>query len=270
MPLTTLQQDILTVLAGNRSEESHFAGGIVLNAAPESARYSHDFDIFHELAEEVARASDADVGNLRQAGFQVETPSRYGEWEKPATFRKAKVIRGADTVEIDWAADAAFRFFPIERDPVLGWRLHLFDIATNKALALSARTETRDYVDIVELHRTFPLPAICWAACGKDPGFSPLSLIKMMRRFAKISPTELDKIKARALDPIALKMAWIEMSDAAEAAMIRLADEKPDLPIGVAFVDASGKPGWLGDDPTLRIHAPSVRGCWPTVLGLEA
>ena len=270
MPLTALQQDILTVLAGNRSEESHFAGGIVLNAAPESARYSHDFDIFHELAEEVARASNADVVNLRRAGFQVETPSRYGEWEKPAAFRKAKVIRGADTVEIDWAADSAFRYFPIERDPALGWRLHLFDIATNKALALSARTETRDYVDIVELHRTFPLPAICWAACGKDPGFSPLSLLKMMRRFAKISPTELNKIQARALDPMALKMAWIEMSDSAEEAMIRLADERPDLPIGVAFVDAAGKPGWLGDDPTLRIHAPSVRGCWPTVLGLEA
>jgi hypothetical protein len=172
-------------------------------------------------------------------------------------------------VEIDWAADSAFRFFPIERDPQLGWRLHLFDVATNKALALSARTETRDYVDIVELHHTFPLPAICWEACGKDPGFSPLSLLKMMRRFAKISPTELDKIKARALDPVALKVAWIEMSDAAEAEMIRLADERPELPIGVAFVDATGKPGWIGHDATLRPHAPSVRGCWPTVRGLE-
>jgi hypothetical protein len=269
MPLTALQTDVLAILARNRSEESHFAGGIVLNAAPDSARYSHDFDIFHELAEEVASASNADVASLRQAGFQVETPSRYGEWEKPATFRKAKLIRGAETVEIDWAADSAFRFFPIERDPLLGWRLHRFDIATNKALALSARTETRDYVDIVELHQTYPLPAICWAACGKDPGFNPLSLLKMMRRFAKISPTELDKIKARALDPYALKTAWIEMSDWAEAEMIRLADEQPDLPIGVAFVDAAGKPGWLGSDRTLRPHAPSVRGCWPTVLGLE-
>ncbi|MFA6547296.1 MAG: hypothetical protein WCS99_22955, partial [Limisphaerales bacterium] len=136
----------------------------MLTAADDSARFSHDFDIFHEVAEEVARASNRDVETLRLAGFQVETPSRYGEWEKDATFRKAKVSRGGgESVEIDWAADSAFRFFPIERDPLLGWRLHLFDIATNKALALSARTETRDYVDIVELHRTFPLPAICWA-----------------------------------------------------------------------------------------------------------
>jgi hypothetical protein len=270
MPLTTLQKEILTVLSANRSEESHFAGGVVLHATEESARFSHDFDIFHELAQEVTRASNRDVESLRATGFIVETPSRSREWDKDSTFRKAKVARGSDVVEVDWAADSAFRFFPIERDPLLGWRLHLFDIATNKALALSARTETRDYVDIVELHRTFPLSCICWAACGKDPGFSPMSLLKMMRRFAKIDPIELDKIKARNIDPRSLKIAWIEMSDEAELKMSKLADERPEVPIGVAFVDSQGKPGWIGDDPTLRIHSPSVRGCWPTLRGLDA
>ncbi len=256
MPLTAFQKEVLAVLAA-------------LNAPEDSARFSHGFDIFHELAEEVTRASNRDVASLRAAGLTVETPSRYGEWEKEATFRKARVSQAGQTLEIDWAADSAFRFFPIERDQLLGWRLHLFDVATNKALALSARTETRDYVDIVELHRTYPLAAICWAACGKDPGFTPLSLLKMMRRFARVSPTELDKIKARALDPKVRKMAWMEMSDEAEAKMVALADERPDLPIGVAFVDGSGKPGWIGDDPILHVHAPCVRGCWPVVHGLE-
>ena len=269
MPLTAFQKEVLAVLASNRSEESHFAGGVVLNAPEESARFSNDFDIFHEVAEEVARASDQDVSSLRLAGFTVETASRHGEWEREATFRTAKVSRGGDSVEIDWAADSAFRFFPIERDLLLGWRLHLFDAATNKALTLAARTETRDYVDIIEFNRIFPLAAICWAACGKDPGFTPLSLLKMMRRFARVSPTELDKIRARALDPKILKVEWIQISDEAEAKMIRLADEKPNLPIGVAFVDATGKPGWIGDGPGLRAHAPSVRGCWPVLRGLD-
>src|SRR5882672_11252587 len=129
MPLTSLQKDVLAVLAKNRSEESHFAGGIVLNAAENSARFSHDFDIFHELAEEVTRASTRDIASLSEAGFRIEKISRAGEWEHESTFRKAKVNRGKDVVEIDWAADSAFRFFPIERDPNLGWRLHLFDIA---------------------------------------------------------------------------------------------------------------------------------------------
>lgn len=269
MPLTPLQKEILAVLASNRSEESHFAGGIVLNVGDDSPRFSSDFDIFHELAGEVSRASRSDVANLLRAGFQVVTLSAHGEWDKESTVRKARVSRGDEVVEIDWAADSAFRFFPIENDPLLGWRLHLFDIATNKALALSARAETRDYVDMVELRKTYPLEAICWAACGKDPGFTPLSLLKMMRRFARLDPARLKEIQAHALDPIALKMAWIEMCDIAEARMTGLADAMPDVPIGVAFVDDAGHPGWIGDNADLHIHAPSMRGCWPKVQGVE-
>lgn len=266
MPLTPFQSTVLTVLAANRSEESHFAGGVVLNAAPDSARFSHDFNIFHDAAEEVARASEADVASLRAAGYTVAPV--VGDWGQPGTFRKAHISLGPDSVEIDWAADSAFRFFPIERDPLLGWRLHLFDMATNKALALCARTETRDYVDIVELHKLFPLPAIVWAACGKDPGYSPLFLLEMMKRFARVDPAKLDLIQARQLDPRALKRAWIEMADYADAEITRLADTQPELPIGVAFVDAAGQPRWPGDNPTLSIHAPSVRGCLPSISGL--
>ena len=267
MPVTQFQRDVLQVIAANRDVRSHFAGGLVLHADPDSARFSHDFDIFHEVAEDVARSSDADVATLRAAGFEVSLTR--GDWSQPATFRKAIVKRGAQSVEIDWAADSAFRFFPVEKDPLLGCRLHLFDMATNKALALCARTETRDYVDIIELHRLYPLSAIVWAACGKDPGFTPLSLLGLMRRFAKVDPLKLHEIQARQLDPIALKHAWIEMSDEAEAKITDLADTQLDIPIGVAFVDAAGRPGWPGDTPGLTIHHPSIRGCLPRVDGLE-
>jgi len=90
-----------------------------------------------------------------------------------------------------------------------------------------------------------------------------------MKRFAKVDPARLEEIRARDLDPVALKMAWMEMSDAAEAQMIRVADEQPELPEGVAFVDSNGKPGWIGNNPTLRPHPPSLRGCWPNVHGLQ-
>ena len=263
MPLTTFQKDVLAVIAANRSEESHFAGGLVLNSDPDSPRFSHDFDIFHELADQVADASERDAKVLSDAGFEVIR--LVGDWDKPCNFRKARIARADSSVEIDWAADSAFRFFPIERDPVLGWRLHLFDMATNKALALSARSVTRDYIDIVELHKTYPLPAIIWAACGKDEGFNPLFLLGMMRRFARIDPAKLDKIKARNIDQIALKIAWTEMHVQAEEEMTQLADTQPDMPIGVAFVDAHGQPGWIGNDPTLKIHYPSIYGCLPTV-----
>jgi hypothetical protein len=72
MPLSPLQIDVLRIIAANRSEVSHFAGGLVLNATPDSPRFSHDFDIFHEAEIEVARASTADVALIRNAGYTVE------------------------------------------------------------------------------------------------------------------------------------------------------------------------------------------------------
>ena len=260
MPLTGIQKEILNVISSNRSEESHFAGGLVLNASDDSARFSHDFDIFHETALAVEKASLEDSASLREAGFEVHPTE---DWEKPETFRKAIITKDGQRMEIDWAADSAFRFFPIEHDPLMGWRLHLFDMATNKALALSARSETRDYIDILELGKIYPLAAICWAACGKDPGFAPLFLLKMMLRFARIQPEKVEEIKARDLDPVQMKMDWIEMSDEAGFAMERVSNEQPDLPIGCAFVDQEFKPHWIEDRDDLKIHQPSLRGCWP-------
>ncbi len=90
-------------------------------------------------------------------------------------------------------------------------------------------------------------------------------LLKMMRRFAKIEPGTLGEITARTLDPVAMKMEWVEICDRAEEEMTRLADTALDMPIGVAFVDDEGKPGWVGRNPSLHIHHPSLRGCLPVI-----
>lgn len=219
--------------------------------------------------EDLARHSGRDVELLRNAGFHVTLLERDKEWQQPASFRQALVERGSDKVTLDWAHDSAWRFFSIQQDELLGWKLHLFDAAVNKALALSARSETRDYIDILDFARLFSLEAIVWAACGKDEGFSPLFILKMMRRIAKIVPSTLDEIKARDLDPIAMKAEWIEICDHAETEMIHLADTQLDMPIGVAFVDDQGHPGWIGRSPALHILRPTLRGCWPMIHGAE-
>ena len=265
MPLTSFQKDVMAVLAANRSETSHLAGGVVINASDDSARFSKDFDIFHDSVEDLVSSSERDLASLAAAGFKVEKLERDNEWSNAVSFRKARVVRDGSSVEVDWAHDSVFRFFPVVRDEILGWRLHLFDIAVNKSLALSARTQTRDYVDMVELTRRYPLESVLWAACGKDPGFNPISLFTMVMRFARIDPATLDEIKARHLDPVELKQEWIAASDQAREEMTALADEQPDMPIGVAFVDAKGEPGWIRRDPSLQIHHPSLRGCWPVV-----
>jgi hypothetical protein len=269
MPLTEFQRAVLAVILANRSEASHFAGGMVLNAAPSAARYSKGFALFHDLVADLVSFSERDVASLEQAGFEVAKVTEYGGWDKPTSFRRAIVRRGGEQVALDWAHDAAFRFFPIVPDPLLGWSLHLFDMAVNKALALWARTETRDYVDIIELDRIYQLESIVWAACGKDEGFSPLFLLKMMRRFAKIVPGELDKIRARDLDPRVLKEQWINIGDRAEAEITRVADTMLDLPIGVAFVDGNGEPGWIGSRTDLRVHHGTIGGCWPRMHAVD-
>ncbi len=265
MPLTSFQKEVLEVIVSNRHEASHFAGGIVLNFTENSSRFSQDFDLFHDAVEDLTVASERDVSALRANGYEVVLIDSGASWSRPCTFRKARVHRGAESVELDWAYDSAFRFFPIVRDKQLGWRLHLFDMAVNKALALAGRSETRDYIDIIELTRSYPLEAILWAACGKDPGFSPLSLHQMVVRFARIDPAELDKIKARNLDPIAMKNEWIACHTKARSEIIRLADEHPDMPIGAAFIDKLGEPGWILADPSLKPHLASLRGCLPAV-----
>jgi hypothetical protein len=75
--------------------------------------------------------------------------------------------------------------------------------------------------------------------------------------------------EVRELDPIAMKMEWIAISDKAEEEITRLADTRIDMPIGVAFVDDRGESGWIGSNPDLRIHYGSLRGRWPTITEIE-
>ena len=120
-------------------------------------------DVFHDVEQAVIRASESDVAALRQAGCSV----RLDIWTP--TFRRAWIERGADGVKLEWCQDSAWRFFPIEPDEILGWRLHRFDALTNKALAMGGRTETRDMVDLVADAEKYPLFAVTWAACAKTP-----------------------------------------------------------------------------------------------------
>jgi hypothetical protein len=69
---------------------------------------------------------------------------------------------------------------------------HPFDLATNKVLALVGRVEARDWVDTIECsERLQPLGYLAWAACGKDPGFSPLAILEHAPRSSRYSADEL-------------------------------------------------------------------------------
>lgn len=50
-----------------------------------------------------------------------------------------------------------------------------------RTLALAGRDEPSDFVDIVYIHEwILQLGALWWAAAGKDPGFTPRSLLELL------------------------------------------------------------------------------------------
>ena len=213
VPLTGFQAELGRLLAANRSEDSYLAGGAAILAAPNSRRFSRDLDYFHDSPGRVADAFAADQRSLTDAGCDVAT-----EISQPGYIR-AIVSRGGESTKIEWAQDSTWRFMPVMRSEVFGYQLHPVDLATNKILALAGRDEPRDLVDALFLHETLlPLGAMVWAAAGKDPGYSPLSLLEMLRRRGRIRPEDLQRLELAApLDIHQVKADWIAALQAAEA-----------------------------------------------------
>ena len=205
MPLTEHQRRILSVLASSRDDEGYLAGGAALHFSPNSVRYSHDLDFFHDSSERVASAYAGDRALLEAAGYGVDLV-----FSQPG-FIRAIVSLGEKGTQIDWAHDSAWRFMPLVRNEVGGLLLHPVDLAVNKVLALAGRDEARDFVDVLHVHRhILPLGPLVWAAVGKDPGFSPPSLLEQIRRTGRFQPEEIDRLDlARPFDLREAKQEWL-------------------------------------------------------------
>jgi hypothetical protein len=151
VPITKLQSHVLRVLAAGRSPDSYIAG-----------------------------ASDADASALTDAGLKLS-------WSKIQSGRRqAEVESCGETMQLEWVADSAFRFFPAQPDELFGYVLHAVDLATNKASAAADRREPRDIVDLVTIHESvLPLGAVVCAAVGRFPGQSPEEMLSDIRRHSR-------------------------------------------------------------------------------------
>lgn len=257
MPLTAFQTEVLRLLARNRSPESYVAGGIALNAA-ESVRWSADVDLFHDVEQAVIRASELDVRTLEAAGWTVQQ-----ELWTP-TYRRAWIKRQGGGVKLEWCQDSAWRFFPIERDALLGWKLHRFDALTNKALTLAGRSETRDVVDLVANASRCSLHATIWAACAKDAGYTPHFLLNQMQRNARIDAAELREMGAN-ISPSELKTQWLRLAELAKTEIDRAITAAVEP--GIAFILGDGSIAWFGTSG-VRSHRATVGGAAPRLAGI--
>jgi len=212
VPLTDHQAEVARLLSGNRSFDSYLAGGAAILIEPNTTRYSRDLDYFHDSDRRVAEAFVSDRDLLERSGYVLDV-----DLLQPGYVR-AIVRRDGHATRVEWARDSSWRFMPTVKDDRVGFLLHPVDLAVNKVLALAGRDEPRDVLDVLHLHRrVLPLGALCWAACGKDPGFTPLSLFELLKRRGRIRPEELARLDlAEPVDLIALKEEWIEALDSVE------------------------------------------------------
>lgn len=213
MPLTKFQQEIASLLAANRTEDSYLAGGAALHIAPNSQRFSNDLDYFHDSTERVASAFELDRTTLRESDFTVTVEMNQ------RGFIRAVVSKGAAATKVEWAHDSAWRFMPPIKNPEVGVQLHPIDLAVNKILALAGRDEPRDFLDIMYIHQNIlPLGALVWAGVGKDPGFTPESLLELIRRRGKYRPEDFNRLHlAQPIELGTLKSLWLEALEQCEA-----------------------------------------------------
>jgi hypothetical protein len=212
MPLTEFQAGLARLLARNRSPDSYLAGGAAIHIEPNTARYSNDLDYFQDSAERVAKAYEEDRSLLQDNGYEITI-----DMQQPGYVR-ARVEKEGAATKIEWSHDSAWRFLPTLRHPEYGYQLHPVDLAVNKVLALVGRNEARDFVDILHVHENvLSLGALCWAAAGKDPGFTPLSLLELLRRRGRYQPEDFDRLMlAKPVDLSAMKRKWMAALESAE------------------------------------------------------
>ncbi len=231
MPLTEYQAGIARLLSENRSFDSYLAGGAAILIDPNTTRYSRDLDYFHDSEERVAEAFATDSALLSERGFTVEVELNQ------VGYVRAVVRRDDEATKVEWARDSSWRFLPVVHDPRVGYRLHPVDLAVNKVLALAGRDEPRDVLDVMHFHRhLLHLGGLCWAACGKDPGFNPLSLLELLQRRGRIRSEDLARLDlSRPVDLMALKKEWL----AALGAVAEFVESRPPGEIGCLYYSAS-------------------------------
>ena len=268
MAVTAFQRDVCRLIAGRlrASGERYVAGGVALNVAVDGARLSRDIDLFHDTTEALNASWRQDVDLLTQHGIEV-TIVRDAEGIKEAVARHA-----GHELLLQWTRDSAFRFFPLVGHEELGLTLHPFDLATNKVLALVGRLEPRDWVDVLECDgRIQPLGYLAWAACGKDPGFSPTSLLAEARRSGRYSQDELRELDFVGAPPDAAQLGarWHGILKKADTIVAALSGQ----PVGTCVLEASGQlcslPGaeiaGAVSRAELQFHKGTIRGSVPAV-----
>jgi hypothetical protein len=117
-----------------------------------------------------------------------------------------------------------------------------------------------------------PLGYLAWAACGKDPGFSPAAILELAARSARYPESELRGLafEGDAPDAATLARRWRTTLEGARETVAALPAEEA----GRAVLTSDGFP-YRGEKAALaealrrgelRYHDGCVRGAFPRIV----
>ncbi len=201
MGLSPLQSRIRAVIA--RLPEVGglaLAGGAALIVGGVAERATNDLDFFAPAADPVTESLGAVEGALAAEGLEVR------RLRSTSTYARLEVRSDTETTYVDLAND--YRLLPATPTPE-GNVLSLGELAADKTLALIARAEPRDYIDLHALARHFTLQEMCELAAAKDQGFKPAQLATALAFFDERprSGFDLDDTSYQGLRSFALGAA---------------------------------------------------------------
>jgi hypothetical protein len=259
VPLDDFQKRVIGILMPLRSPDSTFAGGAVLQR--HGFRLSDDQDLFHPDDADIASIAKRDIAALETAGLAVEVVRPLEGLFEATVFKE-----GEGSTRIQWVQSGTWNFFQPVPDDMFGWRLHMADLAINKALAAGGRRQVRDYADLALIHQhMIPLWHVCWAAPGKDESWSPMSLVEKIAATSGFRQADFD---ADLSSTVPLKAAEVlrtlrEAIEQAREVFRRLPAESA----GKLFMDDKG--GVVSDvdrilSGSVKIVEATKGGSWPS------
>lgn len=149
--------------------------------------------------------------------------------------------------------------------PLTAFQATLLKIVTSNL----GRDEPRDFLDVQHLHReVLPLGALCWAAAGKDPGFSPTSLLELLRRRGKYRPEDFARLHlATPVDLSHMKACWLEALASAQGFI----SSRPHEELGCLYYSLKKNKVFIqptGHEPTgeVALHFGRPGGVLPRIL----
>ena len=137
---------------------------------------------------------------------------------------------------------------------------------------MAGRLEVRDWIDMLHCDRQLqPFGYLIWAACGKDPGYNPQSLLSTARRMhyshAEIQTLEFE---GDAPDAQILGKRWHDAIDEATLVLDLLpAEHVGECVLNKQLELYQGSAGELKEDVdsgTLIYHEGSIGGSWPVLI----